>query len=188
MAHDSLGTKHAATGVHASFVSSLSTPPEMLSSAHQICSHGRVQAAAFFSRNISTTRHPQRYLMNAASRSAHSIHDDAVRVVQKQLEYYNARDLDQFMSLMAPEVQTIDATTGKVLASGVDELRPRYVERFKTPVHCELLGRLCCGNVVVDREVITGLPDGAVADCLATYTVEDGKITKIQFVWMPRPS
>ncbi len=29
--------------------------------------------------------------------------------------------------------------------------RPRYVERFKTPVHCELLGRLVLGNVVVDR-------------------------------------
>ena len=62
----------------------------------------------------------------------------------------------------------------------------RYVERFKSPVHAELLGRLICGNTVVDREVITGLPEDAEADCMATYVVRDGLISKIQFVWRPR--
>jgi len=91
------------------------------------------------------------------------------------------------MSLMADDVTATDSVTGAVLASNKEELRPRYVERFKTPVYSELLGRLCLGNVVVDREIISGLPDGAVADCLATYTVEGGKIVKMTFVWQSRP-
>jgi hypothetical protein len=70
------------------------------------------------------------------------------------------------MAVMSEDVVALDAVTGSVLATGKEALRPRYVERFKTAVHSELLGRLCLGDVVVDREIITGLPNGAQADCL----------------------
>jgi hypothetical protein len=90
------------------------------------------------------------------------------------------------MSLMAEDVLVTETETGKVLASSAEELRPRYVERFKTPVHCELVGRLTLQDTVIDREVITGLPGGAEADCMATYTVRGGKIQRMSFVWRPR--
>lgn len=112
----------------------------------------------------------------------------AAALVNRQLELYNSRDVDAFMSIVADDVLVMDGVTGAVLAQGKEQLRPRYVERFKTPVHCELLGRLVLGNVVVDREIITGLPDGGEADCMATYVcdLEAGKITKMTFVWQPR--
>jgi predicted house-cleaning NTP pyrophosphatase (Maf/HAM1 superfamily) len=90
--------------------------------------------------------------------------------------------------LFAEDVVVTDGLTGAIIASSREELRPRYVERFATPVHCELLGRLVLGNVVVDREVITGLPDGVVADCLATYVcdVDANEIKRITFVWQAR--
>jgi len=59
-------------------------------------------------------------------------------------------------------------------------------------VHCQLVSRTCLGNVVVDRETLTGLPspDGAAgyagkAECLAVYHVdtEAGRITKMQLHW-----
>lgn len=53
-----------------------------------------------------------------------------------------------------------DGVTGAMIANSKEALRPRYVERFKSPVHCELLGRLVLGNVVVDREIITGVQRG----------------------------
>lgn len=56
------------------------------------------------------------------------------------------------MELMAPDVHVYDTVTGKVLANSAAELRPRYVERFKTPVQAEVVGRLMQGPVVVDRE------------------------------------
>ena len=90
--------------------------------------------------------------------------------------------------LWPPAAQVIDSESGKVIARSAAELRPRYVERFRSPVHCELVGRLHLGDTVVDREVITGLPDGAVADCMATYTVRGGRIQRMSFVWRPRTS
>lgn len=75
-----------------------------------------------------------------------------------------------------------------VVVAATVACRKRYQARFQTEVHSELLGRLCLGNVVVDREVISGLPDdqGRTADCLATYHCEGGKIKKMSFVWQPR--
>jgi hypothetical protein len=79
--------------------------------------------------------------------------------------------------------QALDTETGAVIASSSAELRPRYAKRFETPVHCELIGRLACGDTVVDRERITGLPGGAAADCMAVYTVKGGKIQRMQLLW-----
>lgn len=112
----------------------------------------------------------------------------AEAVVQKQLEAYNVRDLEAFLALMADDCIAKDAVTGAVMAEGKEQLRQRYESRFKTAVHSELLGRLCLGDVVVDREIITGLPDGAVADCLATYHCKAGKIVRMEFVWQARAS
>ncbi|KIY99579.1 hypothetical protein MNEG_8383 [Monoraphidium neglectum] len=109
--------------------------------------------------------------------------DEAVNVVQRQLEAYNARDLEAFMAVMADDVVALDTETGAVIASSSAELRPRYAKRFETPVHCELIGRLACGDTVVDRERITGLPGGAAADCMAVYTVKGGKIQRMQLLW-----
>ncbi|GIL64568.1 hypothetical protein Vafri_18465 [Volvox africanus] len=113
---------------------------------------------------------------------------EAAAIVQRQLELYNARQVDSFMELFTDDVVVLDGITGAVIASSKEELRPRYVERFKSPVHCELLGRLVLGDVVVDREIITGLPNGGVADCMATYVcdVAADKIKRITFVWKPR--
>lgn len=113
--------------------------------------------------------------------------DIVLSVVNKQLEAYNCRDLETFMTLLADDVFVSDGETGKIIATSKEELRPRYVTRFQSPVHCELIGRLCIGSTVVDREIITGLPDGQEADCLATYVINDKDlIQRITFVWSPR--
>lgn len=74
-----------------------------------------------------------------------------MQIVNAQLRLYNKRDLEPFMDLFADNVLVTDMVTGNVIAKSKAELRPRYVERFKGPVHCELLGRVVLGNVVVDR-------------------------------------
>lgn len=84
-------------------------------------------------------------------------------------------------------VQVFDGVSGALIAGSAAALRPRYEARFhQSPVHCELLARLVCGNTVVDREIITGLPGGGVSECLATYVVEGGRIQRIVFVGQPR--
>ena len=91
------------------------------------------------------------------------------------------------MQLLADDVLVTDGETGAVIAKTKEELRPRYVSRFQSPVHCQLIGQVCLGSSVVDREIVTGLPDGGEADCLAAYVVnEKDLIQRITFVWQSR--
>lgn len=56
-------------------------------------------------------------------------HDSPLAVVQRQLELYNARDLDAFMAVFAPDVRVVNADTGETIATSAAELRPRYEAR-----------------------------------------------------------
>ena len=128
----------------------------------------------------------RRAAMQAVPSGVQAEAEEAVKAVQRQLELYNAREVEPFMQVFAEDVIITDAVTGATIATGKEQLKPRYVERFKSPVYCELISRVVLGNVVVDREIITGLPDGGVADCMASYVVEGGLIKRAAFVWKPR--
>ena len=65
-----------------------------------------------------------------------------------QVDLYNARDLDNYVSLFSDDVVLEDLLTNSVLLQGKTAIRARYAERFKTPVHCTILGRLAIGRVV----------------------------------------
>lgn len=51
--------------------------------------------------------------------------------MQRQLELYNARDLEPFMQLFTDDVYVSDGITGAVIASSKEQLRPRYVSLAK---------------------------------------------------------
>lgn len=109
---------------------------------------------------------------------------DAVLLpVQKQLEAYNARDIDEFMLWWADDCQYY-AFPSTLLASGVADIRARHIERFKEPnLHGKLLNRVAVGNVVVDHEtVVRDFPQGTgEVDVICIYEVENGKIAKAWF-------
>jgi septum formation protein len=111
-------------------------------------------------------------------------------LASRQLVHYNARDIEPFLDLFADDVIVTDIDTGIIIASNKVEMRPRYLKRFEsTDLHCELVSRTVLDNVVIDREVISGLPHGDVADCIATYVcdVEGDEIGRVYFVWRVRP-
>jgi putative hydrolase of HD superfamily len=115
--------------------------------------------------------------------------DLAVQVVQRQVDCYNRRDLGRFLTLFAEDAEVFDGWTGALIARGVVEIRPRYEKRFQDPIHCQFIGRLVLGNVVVDREVISGLPNGSPVQCMAEYTVNirTEKIVKCVLFWDKPP-
>jgi len=109
---------------------------------------------------------------------------DPLAVIQRQLEVYNKRDVEEFMTLFSDDCSLVDLQTGTELARGKESIRERYVKRFQQPVHCTLHSRVAIGRVVVDKELITGLPDGKEANCMAVYQVNlQGLICRVQFVW-----
>jgi len=107
--------------------------------------------------------------------------------VQKQLEAYNARDIEAFMRSWADDCQYYEFPS-RLLASGAAEIRDRHIARFKEPnLHGTLVKRIAVANVVVDQETVTRtFSDGpGEVDVVAIYEVEDGKIAKAWFKMGP---
>jgi hypothetical protein len=108
---------------------------------------------------------------------------DAAYPVQMQLEAYNARDIDAFMSWWADDCQYY-AFASTLLANGAAEIRERHIERFKEPnLFGTLLTRIVVGNVVVDYEIVRRtFPEGpGDVEVICTYEIDDGKIAKAWF-------
>src|SRR6202790_1648510 len=80
---------------------------------------------------------------------------DAEAIVQRQLDAYNARDIDGFMAVWAADAQYFEHPA-KLLASGAAEIRARHIARFKEAnLFGRLIKRMVVGNKVVDQEVVT---------------------------------
>lgn len=104
------------------------------------------------------------------------------QVVQKQLETYNARDLDGFMSTMGQEVALYNFSDGKLLAKGFENVQEIYKELFeKSPkLNSVLTNRIVLGDQVIDHETITGRMGSAnPIEFVVIYEVEDEKIVKV---------
>lgn len=99
-------------------------------------------------------------------------------VVQRQLDAYNARDLDALLATYAPDARQY-ALPATLLAAGHAEMRPRFAARFQEPdLHAHLLQRAVMGNIVIDHETVTrNFPEGrGRVDLVAIYEVVDGLI------------
>ena len=102
----------------------------------------------------------------------------AEAVVQRQLDAYNARDLDALVATYAPDArQYVHPAT--LVASGHDEIRARLAPRLQEPnLHAHLIQRAVMGNIVIDHETVTrSFPEGpGKVDLVCIYEVVDGKI------------
>lgn len=115
--------------------------------------------------------------------SASSNYAETGLPIQKQLEAYNARDIDAFMRWWADDCRYY-AFPDQLLASGAAAVRERHIARFREPnLHGRLVKRIAVANVVVDQEIVTRtFPDGSgEVDVVAIYEVEGGRIAKAWF-------
>lgn len=94
------------------------------------------------------------------------------QVVQKQLDAYNACDIEAFCATCARDIVVRDHE-GKPLCRGVKEVRERYEPIFKDNPHQMAIieQRLCGGPFVVDEEVVEGRADGVRRRALIIYKV-----------------
>ena len=116
-------------------------------------------------------------------------------VVQRQLDAYNAKDLDAWLSTYAEDAKQFELGGG-LLAQGHEAIRARTAQRFKEPnLHALLLKRVVMGKVVIDDEdVVRTFPEGpGRVELVCVYVVEHGKIQSATFsigppVLTPAPS
>jgi hypothetical protein len=121
-----------------------------------------------------------------AACAAERVHEqpmsEAVKVVQRQLDAYNAHDLQAFIATYNDDVSVYRVPATSPALSGKLKLSEFYKNsRFNLPnLHAELLHRSAVGDKVIDHERIAGLRDEPV-EAVAAYVVHDGLI---QSVWL----
>ncbi|MBD3870871.1 MAG: amidohydrolase family protein [Acidobacteria bacterium] len=105
-------------------------------------------------------------------------------VVQRQVEAYNARDIEAFLSFYADDVVVRRLPSGEVAWDSKEAMRPRYAKRFaeNPELFCTITTRIVHGDWVVDHELVTGVIDRPRVRAVATYEVKDGLIQNVWFL------
>lgn len=111
---------------------------------------------------------------------------DEVRVIQDQVDAYNARDLERFLSFYHPDV-VLEDSAGNVMMQGHDGMRGIYGPLFaQSPdLHADILRRIHVGSWVIDEEETSGLhAEGLPSEIHAAviYQVVDGKIARARLL------
>ena len=108
---------------------------------------------------------------------------DPAGCAQRQLDAYNARDLERFVAEYTEDVEVFVLPDAKPVSVGKAALAAHYRDnRFNLPeLHAKLVNRMVFGNKVIDQEVVYGVP-GAPLDGAAIYEVTDKGISKVWFV------
>jgi len=111
-------------------------------------------------------------------------------VVAKQVDAYNAKDLDAFLATYGPEAALYNLDTGKKIASGTDELRKRYAHRFSgsPDLHATIRKRLAIENYVIDRESVIKKKGEPRSEAIAVYYVRDKLIRGVWFLFFDEGS
>lgn len=111
---------------------------------------------------------------------------DETQVIQDQVDAFNARDLERFLSFYHPDVVVEDGA-GNVMMQGHDGLRGFYGSLFeRSPeLHVDVLQRIHIGSRVIDEEHATGAKaEGFPSELHAAvvYRVADGKIVHVRLL------
>ena len=109
------------------------------------------------------------------------IKDTPADLAQRQLNAYNFRNIDAFLEPYAEDVEVYNYPD-KLLFKGKEAMRKNYSQMFEnTPnLHCELLGRIVQGNIVIDQERVQF--GDKIVEAVAIYHVENNKINKVYFI------
>ncbi len=105
-------------------------------------------------------------------------------VVQKQVDAYNARNVDLFLSFYSKDVVITRHPSGETVARGTEEMRKIYSGLFERApkLNCRVLSRTTTGNMVIDHELVTGIEGRPYLHAVAIYEVNDGLITNVWFL------
>jgi hypothetical protein len=102
--------------------------------------------------------------------------------VQRQLDAYNAHDLDRFLAEYTDDVRVYRPPSAVPVLSGKAAFGEHYAKhRFNLPgLHARLVDRIVCGNIVVDHEDVSGVGDKHIA-AVAVYEVVGDRIRTVWF-------
>ncbi len=133
--------------------------------------------------DIKNTGSIYRVIKNGESHNPEQLLESSpAKVVQRQVNAYNARDIEGFASFYSEDIR-IYAHPKQLRFSGRDTLYARYKTQFESnpKQHAAIQKRIVLGNHVFDRERVTGLSRNGPIQAVAHYVIENGKIQEVYF-------
>ncbi len=108
---------------------------------------------------------------------------DPEAFAQRQLDSYNARDLERFVAEYTDDVVVWRLPATEPVLVGKPALAEHYRKnRFHLPqLHAELVNRMVFGNKVIDHERVTGV-EPVPMEVAAIYEVTPRGIRTVWFV------
>jgi len=105
-------------------------------------------------------------------------------IVQKQLDAYNNRDIQNFVACHAENVTLYSFSQSTPYVKGRNQLSVMYSAIFEESpeLHSKLLNRIVLDNTVIDYEEIIGRKGVDLLELVAIYEIKDGLIAKAHFI------
>jgi len=112
--------------------------------------------------------------------TAHS--NPNIDIAQKQLDAYNAQDLDTYVSFFTEDC-IVSGLNGTPTETSRDAIKARYAKAFaQFPQNKAILkSRIAVGSTVIDHEKVVRAPGGEEFEIIAIYSFRDGLIARVDF-------
>jgi len=109
-------------------------------------------------------------------------HNPNIDIAQKQLDAYNAQDVEAYVGFFAPDC-VIAPINGQPSETSRAAIKARYAKAFaQFPQNKAILkNRIAVGNTVVDHELVVRSPGGEQFEIIAIYSFKDGLISRVDF-------
>ena len=103
-------------------------------------------------------------------------------LVQRQLDAYNAQDIEAFMAFYTEDA-VLAGLNGAVNQAGHAAIRARHLDLFaEFPKNrADVVNEIDLGSIVMVHERVERAPDGDNFEVAAIYTLRDGKIARVDF-------
>ena len=134
--------------------------------------------------DIANTADIESVMKGGVFRAARTIiPDSAAEVVQRQMNAFNAHNLEALLATYAEDVKLYEFPD-RLTGTGRAWLRDYYAKVFSGDARTnrELLKRVATGEVVIDEVRWTGQPDGKSSVTTGIYEVKDGLIRSVRVV------
>jgi hypothetical protein len=104
-------------------------------------------------------------------------------IAQKQMETYNARNIEAYAALFSDDVKVYDYPK-ELRYEGKDKLIARYGDFFKnTPeLYSFIEKRIICDNAIIDQEKVIYKKGGIPKEYIVMYVVENEKIAEVYYL------
>jgi hypothetical protein len=102
-------------------------------------------------------------------------------IVQRNLDAYNARDIEAFMKDYADDIK-LYAYPNTLQTEGKEAMRKGYENWFDSvpDLSAFIKKRIVIGNKVIDEEQVTA--NGQIFNAVVIYEIENGKISNVTFI------